>query len=349
MEATQATQQASTGIEALIGNTPLHPLRKLCPNPNVQILAKLERGNPGGSIKDRIALWMINEAERSGGLTRDKTILEATSGNTGIGLAMIAAARGYRITLAMSEGVSVERRKILAAYGAQFLLTPASKGTDGAIERVYELVNEEPNRFFLTDQYNNPANVLAHYHGTAEEIWRQTEGRLTHFVAAMGTTGTLMGCSRRFRELNPKIRVVGVEPYLGHRLQGLKNLKEAYVPGIFDPAALDRKVNIEDEAAWEMTRALAAQEGLLVGMSAGAAMYVAHELAKQIESGLIVVLFPDGGERYLSTPLFQVQQAEPTARLHLYGKAEARPGRKMGHVTYVLPAASPAASGPSTT
>ncbi|MBI5544121.1 MAG: cysteine synthase, partial [Deltaproteobacteria bacterium] len=310
--------QGGADIVALIGNTPLHPIRSLCPNPNVQIFAKLERGNPGGSVKDRIALWMIKEGERSGGLTRDKTILEATSGNTGIGLAMIAAARGYRIMLAMSEGVSVERRKILAAYGAEFLLTPAAKGTDGAIERAYELANEEPNRFFLTDQYNNEANLLAHYHGTAEVFWRQTGGRITHFVATMGTTGTLMGCSRRFRELNPKIRVVGVEPYLGHRLQGLKNLKEAYVPGIFDSSALDRKLNIEDEAAWEMTRALARKEGLLVGMSSGAAMHTAYELAKQIESGIIVALFPDGGERYLSTPLFQVKQTEAAARLHFF-------------------------------
>lgn len=306
------------GISALIGDTPLYPIRALNPNPNVKIFAKLERTNPGGSVKDRIALWMIEEAERRGELTPGKTILEATSGNTGIGLAMIAAAKGYRIVLAMSEGVSVERRKILAAYGAEFLLTPADKGTDGAIEHAYELVREQPDRFVLTDQYNNPANVLAHYHGTAQEIWSQTQGALTHFVATMGTTGTLMGCSKRFRELNPKIRVIGVEPYLGHRLQGLKNLKEAYVPGIYDASALDRKVNIEDEAAWEMTRALARREGLLVGMSAGAAMHAAFELAKQIDSGVIVALFPDGGERYLSTPLFQVKQAEPAARLHFF-------------------------------
>jgi cysteinyl-tRNA synthetase len=298
------------GLIALVGNTPLVPIRRVNPNPRVQILAKLERNNPGGSVKDRIALAMIEAGERSGELGPGKTILEATSGNTGIGLAMIAAAKGYPILLAMSEGVSVERRKILAAYGAEFLLTPASEGTDGAIERAYELAASEPDKYFLTDQYNNPANVLAHYHTTALELWEQTEGKLTHFVATMGTTGTVMGCSRRFRELNPAIRIIGVEPYLGHKIQGLKNLKEAYVPGIYDQSALSEKVNIDDDAAYEMARRLAREEGLLVGMSAGAAAHVACELARQIPSGLIVALLPDGGERYLSTTLFQVATAD---------------------------------------
>lgn len=299
------------GILSLIGRTPLVPIRKLNPNPNVEIWAKIEKTSPGGSIKDRIGLWMIEEAERTGELTEGKTILEPTSGNTGIGLAMVAAVKGYPILLAMSEGVSIERRKILAAMGAEFLLTPADRGTDGAIERAYELAAEEPDRFFMPDQFNNPANVLAHYHTTAPEIWEQTQGRITHFVATMGTTGTLMGCTKRFRELNPRIRTIGVEPYLGHRIQGLKNLKEAYVPGIYDPAGHDEKVNIEDDAAYEMARRLAREEGLLVGMSSGAAMHVAYELAGQIESGVIVAVLPDGGDRYLSTPLFQV--AEPEA------------------------------------
>ncbi len=211
----------------------------------------------------------------------------------------------------MSEGVSVERRKILAALGAEFLLTPADRGTDGAIERAYELAAEDPDRFFMPDQFNNPANVLAHYHTTAPEIWAQTDGRITHFVATMGTTGTLMGCSRRFRELNPRIRTIGVEPYLGHRIQGLKNLKEAYLPGIYDSTGHDEKVNIEDDDAYEMARRLAREEGLLVGMSSGAAMHAACELAGQIESGVIVTILADGGDRYLSTPLFQV--AEPEA------------------------------------
>lgn len=297
------------GALSLIGDTPLVPIRRLNPNPNVELYAKLERNNPGGSVKDRIALYMIEEGERNGQLVRGKTILEATSGNTGIGLAMVATIKGFPILLALSEGVSVERRKILAALGAEFLLTPADQGTDGAIERAYGLAAEEPDRFFMPDQYNNPANVLAHYETTAPEIWAQTQGRITHFVATMGTTGTVVGCSRRFKELNPAIRIIGVEPYLGHRIQGLKNLKEAYVPGIYASGALDEKVNIEDDAAFEMARRLAREEGLLVGMSSGAAMHVACEIAAKLDSGVVVALLPDGGERYLSTTLFQV--AEP--------------------------------------
>jgi cysteinyl-tRNA synthetase len=306
------------GLLRLIGHTPLVPVRTVNPNPRVEIYAKLERNNPGGSVKDRIALWMIEEAERSGELTRDKTILEATSGNTGIGLAMVAAVKGYRITLAMSEGVSVERRKILAAFGADFLLTPAERGTDGAIERAYELGAEQGDRYYLTDQFNNPANILAHYHGTAPEIWEQSGGRITHFVTTMGTTGTLMGCAKRLREFNPDIRITGVEPYLGHRIQGLKNLKEAYIPGIYDAGAVDEKVNIEDEAAYDMTRRLAREEGLLVGMSSGAAMYVACEMARQLDSGVIVAILPDGGERYLSTTLFQVAEEPETVPVKLH-------------------------------
>jgi cysteinyl-tRNA synthetase len=307
------------GPLGLVGNTPLVPILRLNPNPGVEIWAKLEKANPGGSVKERIALAMIEAGERSGELTAPKTILEATSGNTGIGLAMVAAAKGYRITLAMSEGVSEERRKILSAFGAELLLTPAAEGTDGAIERVYELVAEHPDRYFLTDQYNNPANVLAHYHGTAPEIWQQTGGRISHFVATIGTTGTVMGCSRRLRELDPRVRIIGVEPYLGHKIQGLKNLKEAYVPGIFDPAALDEKINIDDDAAYEMARRLAREEGLLVGMSSGAAMHVAAQVAAEIDRGVLVVMFPDGGERYLSTPLYQVTAPEAVvARLKFF-------------------------------
>ncbi|MBI4703714.1 MAG: cysteine--tRNA ligase [Deltaproteobacteria bacterium] len=307
--ASAAQPPAQPGLLAQIGGTPLVPMRKLCPNPRVEIWAKLERNNLGGSIKDRIGLWMIDAAERSGELVPGKTIIEPTSGNTGIGLATVAAIKGYPIVLAMSEGVSVERRKILAALGAGFLLTPAELGTDGAIERAYALAAEEPDKYYLPDQFNNPANAAAHYYGTAPEIWAQTGGRLTHFVAAMGTTGTLMGCSRRLREYDPKIRIIGVEPYLGHKIQGLKNLKEAYVPGIYDPAALDEKVNVEDEAAYDMARRLAREEGLLVGMSSGAALHVACGLARELGSGVIVTILPDGGERYLSTALFQVTEA----------------------------------------
>jgi cysteinyl-tRNA synthetase len=321
-EAAVAAASGARGVLAMVGNTPLVPIQALQRNSSVRVLAKLESYNPAGSVKDRIALAMIEAAERTGELTHDRTVLEATSGNTGIGLALVCAVKGYRLLLAMSAGVSLERRKILAAYGAEFLLTPAELGTDGAIEKAYELAREQPNRFYLTDQYNNPSNPLAHYHGTAMEIWRQTEGKITHFVGSMGTTGTVMGVSRRLHELNPAVRVVGVEPYLGHHIQGLKNLKEAYVPGIFQRAQLDEKVNVEDDAAYEIARRLAKEEGLLVGMSSGAAMRVALDLAETLESGTIVALLPDGGERYLSTSLFQVAQDVPSeTRLSFFDTA----------------------------
>jgi cysteinyl-tRNA synthetase len=291
-----------------IGNTPLVEVRRLNPNPNVAILAKLEYLNPGGSIKDRPALFMIEEGERSGQLTPDKTVIEATSGNTGIGLAMICSVKGYRLLLAMSEAVSIERRKILAARGAEILLTPGHLGTDGAIEEVYRIAREEPDRYFMTDQFNNEANWKAHYHGTAEEIIRQTGGRVDKIVATMGTTGTVMGLARRFKEHDPAVEVIGVEPYLGHKLQGLKNLKEAYRPEIFDKNLLGRKVNIDDEEAFEMTRRLGREEGLFVGMSSGAAMVIAAREAEKMDKGVIVVMFADSGERYLSTPLFAVRK-----------------------------------------
>ena len=291
-----------------IGNTPLVEIRRLNPNPHVRILAKLEYLNPGGSIKDRPALSMIEEGERSGGLTPGKTVIEATSGNTGIGLAMVCSVKGYRLLLAMSEAASVERQQILRARGAEILLTPGHLGTDGAIEEVYRLARENPDAYFMTDQFNNPANWMAHYNGTAVELWDQTGGGLTHMVATIGTSGTLMGLSRRLKEFNSEIRIIGVEPYLGHRLQGLKNMKEAYQPEIFEKRLLDEKVNVEDEPAFEMTRRLAREEGLMVGMSSGAAMVVAAEVAQTLEQGTLVVIFPDGGERYLSTPLFAVQE-----------------------------------------
>jgi cysteinyl-tRNA synthetase len=291
-----------------IGNTPLVEIRRLNPNPHVRILAKLEYLNPGGSIKDRPALSMIVEGERSGELTPGKTVIEATSGNTGIGLAMVCSVKGYRLLLAMSEAASVERQQILRARGAEILLTPGHLGTDGAIEEVYRLARENPDTYFMTDQFNNPANWMAHYNGTAVELWDQTGGGLTHMVATMGTSGTLMGLSRRLKAFNPEIRIIGVEPYLGHRLQGLKNMKEAYQPEIFEKHLLDEKVNVEDEPAFEMTRRLAREEGLMVGMSSGAAMVVAAEVAKTLTQGTLVVIFPDGGERYLSTPLFAVRE-----------------------------------------
>lgn len=291
-----------------IGNTPLVEIRRLNPNPGVRVLAKLEYLNPGGSIKDRPALSMIEDGERSGQLKPGKTVIEATSGNTGIGLAMVCSVKGYRLLLAMSEAASMERQKILKARGAEILLTPGHLGTDGAIEEVYRLARENPETYFMTDQYNNPANWKAHYTVTAVEIWEQTDHRLTHLVATMGTSGTLMGLSRRLKEFDPAIQIIGVEPYLGHRLQGLKNMKEAYQPEIFEKRLLDGKVNVEDEPAFEMTRRLAREEGLMVGMSSGAAMAAAADLARTLERGTVVVVFPDGGERYLSTPLFDVQE-----------------------------------------
>jgi cysteinyl-tRNA synthetase len=308
------------GALDLVGNTPLVRFRHLRPNPDVEIWAKLECANPGGSVKDRIAKSMIEAAEASGELTRDKIILEATSGNTGIGLALVGTVKGYKVLLAMSEAVSQERCQILSALGASFLRTPARLGTDGAIEAVYRLHRKEPGRYFIPDQYNNPANPLAHYNGTALEIWEQTEGRITHLVATMGTSGTLMGMSRRFHELNPAVQIIGVEPYLGHKIQGLKNMKEAYRPGIFNRKLLTEKVNIKDEDAYETSRLLAREEGLFVGMSSGAAAYMALHWATKIPRGVIVVILPDGGERYLSTTLFRtsvsVGQREP--KLELY-------------------------------
>ena len=291
-------------VVEMIGNTPLVPIRKLNPNPQVEIWAKLEGCNPGGSIKDRIALSMIEAAEEAGQLKPGMTILEATSGNTGIGLALVSAVKGYKLLLTMSEAVSVERRKILAAYGAEFLLTPGDLGTDGAIERAYDLADQHPDRYLLVDQYNNPANPLAHYNGTAPEIWEQTEGRVTHFVATLGTTGTVMGCSRRLKEFEPGIQVIAVEPHLGHKIQGLKSLKEAYVPGIFDKQLVDQKVNVADDDAFETARRIAKVEGMLVGMSSGAAVFEALELSKTLEQGVIVLPLADSGERYLSTDLF---------------------------------------------
>lgn len=307
------------GVLDLIGNTPLVRIRKLWSNPKVEIWAKVESTNPGGSIKDRIAKGMVEAGEASGELTKDKTILEATSGNTGIGLALVGTVKGYKVMLAMSEAVSEERRKTLSALGAEFLLTPAHLGTDGAIEVVYRLRRREPDKYFVPDQYNNPANPMAHYLGTAQEIIDQTEGRLTHFVATMGTTGTLMGCGKRLKEFNPNISIIGVEPYLGHKIQGLKNMKEAYRPGIFDKSILTQKINVGDEDAYETARLLAREEGLFVGMSSGAALYAALNLAKTLEAGVIVVILPDGGERYLSTTLFQAVSAPRKERvLNIY-------------------------------
>lgn len=288
----------------LIGNTPLVRINRLNPNPAVTIYAKLESQNPGGSVKDRIALKMIEAAEARGELSPDQIIIEATSGNTGIGLAVVAAVKGYRLTLAMPETASQERQKILKALGAEIMLTPGALGTDGAIERVYELVREYPARYYMPDQFNNEANWQAHYYGTAREIWEQTEGRVTQVVVTLGTTGTAMGIARWMREQERPVRIVAVEPYMGHKIQGLKNMKESYVPGIFDKEVLDEIVHVEDAEAFETARKLARNEGLFVGMSAGAAMAAALQIGQRLDYGTIVAILPDGGDRYLSTNLF---------------------------------------------
>lgn len=308
-------QERDNDILGMIGNTPLVEIRRLNPPGKVKIYAKLEGFNPGGSVKDRTALYMIEGAEKRGELTREKTILEATSGNTGIGLALIAAIKGYKLLLMMSESASEERKKILRAMGAEVRLTPAALGTDGAIEAAYNLIRENQDRYFLADQFNNEDNIAAHYHGTAEEIWRQTEGKVTMVVSALGTSGTAMGISKRLKEYNPDIRIIGVEPYLRHKIQGLKNMKESYRPGIFDKNRLDEKINILDEDAFSMARRLLREEGISAGMSSGAAMHVALEKAKEMEEGLIVVLFPDGAERYLSTELF-ADREKTTLRIY---------------------------------
>ncbi len=292
-------------ISDAVGNTPLVELKNLSGNPRVRILAKLEASNPGGSVKDRPACYMITKAEESGELTRDKIIVEPTSGNMGIALAMIGATKGYRVRLFMPECVSVEREHILLAFGAEVVLTPAKEGTDGAIRQVHELVDEEPGKYYMPNQFENVNNVLAHYETTGPEIFFQTEGEIDVFIAGMGTTGTLMGAGMYLKDKKPEVRIVGVEPTLGHAIQGLKNMSESIVPKIYHPEVLDEKVVVEDDEAFETTRLLATKEGLFVGMSSGAAMVGAMRIAKNLDHGTIVVILPDRGERYLSMALFR--------------------------------------------
>lgn len=295
-------------ILSLVGVTPIVRLNRIFPHPRIRIAAKIEAGNVGGSIKDRVALAMIEAAEASGELTPDKVIIEATSGNTGVGLAMVCAVKGYKLTLIMPDSASEERKRIMRAYGAELLLTPGRLATDGAIEEAYRLAREEPDKYVLMDQYNNPASIKAHFLGTGQEILAQTEGAVTHVVATLGTSGTAMGIAKRMRESAPQVRVVAVEPFAGHKIQGLKNMQESYPPGIYDKQALDRIIRVEDEEAFSCARRLAREEGILSGMSAGAALAGALRLARELdaqgESGLIVFICPDTGERYLSTSLF---------------------------------------------
>ncbi len=288
-----------------IGNTPLIEIRNLNPYPAIRIFAKFEGCNPGGSIKDRIALYMILAAERSGELTHDKIIMEPTSGNTGIALAMIGAAKGYQVMLVMPGCVSVERRRIIEAFGAEVVMTPAEEGTDGAIRRAWRFVEENPDKYYMPDQFSNPANIQAHYETTGPEIYHELDGKIDCFVAGMGTTGTLMGVGKYLKEMNQGIRIIGVEPELGHAIQGLKNMEEAIVPDIYKANVLDQKIRIGDEEAYVMARKIATREGIFTGMSSGAALAGVLKVAESLGSGTIVTIFPDRGDRYLSTTLFR--------------------------------------------
>jgi len=293
-------------ITSAIGNTPLVELTHLnSKRPMVHIFGKLEGANPGGSVKDRPAYYMIKRAEEAGELVPGKIILEATSGNTGIAVAMIGAAKGYRVKLCMPECVSTERQQILRALNADVVLTPAREGTDGSIRRAHQLLESEPDTYYMPNQFENESNVLAHYETTGPEVFAQTNGQIDVFVAGMGTTGTLMGVKRYLKEKKPQARIVGVEPGMGHTIQGLKNMTESIVPGIYDPSLLDEKVTVEDGEAFETTRLLAANEGIFVGMSSGAAVAGALAIARQMARGTIVVILPDRGDRYLSTTLFR--------------------------------------------
>jgi cysteine synthase B len=287
-----------------IGNTPLVRINRLNPNKNVSICAKIEGLNPSGSIKDRIALKMIEQAEAEDNLIKGKTIIEPTSGNTGIALAMIGAVKGYNVEIVMSQAVSIERRKMIQAFGAKVTLTDAKSGTDGAIIKAKELIKTDPEKYFMPDQFSNTYNKMAHYKTTGEEIWKQANGKIDYFVSAIGTSGTIMGVGRALKENNPKIKIVCAHPVKGHYIQGLKNMEEAIVPSIYDPAMIDETIMVKTEDAYEMARHIIKQEGIFVGMSSGAAMYAAVQVAKYIGSGNIVVIFPDRGEKYLSTNLF---------------------------------------------
>ncbi|HEY6329056.1 MAG TPA: cysteine synthase family protein [Blastocatellia bacterium] len=289
-------------IWQFVGNTPLLRLPRIShAKPNVEIYIKAEWFNPGGSVKDRPALNIIQEAERTGQLNPDKIILDATSGNTGIAYAWIGAARGYRVKLALPRNASHERKQILGIYGVDLVLTNPLEGSDGAIREAKRLYAESPGLYFYADQYNNPANWKAHYLTTANEIWEQTSGRITHFVAGLGTSGTFVGTTRRLKELNPALEAISFQPDSPlHGLEGLKHMETAIVPGIYDAGLADRNLEISTEDAHECTRKLARQEGIMVGISSGAALAAALKVAQSIDSGVIVTVFPDGGDKYLS-------------------------------------------------
>ncbi|MEM5778685.1 MAG: cysteine synthase family protein [Candidatus Aenigmatarchaeota archaeon] len=288
----------------LITNTPIVKINKLVGKNDATILAKLERTNIGGSIKDRIAKYMIEKAEKEGRLTKDKIILEATSGNTGIGIALVSAVKGYKAILVMPKSVSIERVKMIRALGSKVILTNGEEWN--AIKKANEMLRSNPKKYFMLDQFNSEDNVLAHYETTGKEILEQTNGRLDMLIAGIGTGGTIIGVSKRLKEYNPKIKIVAVEPFLGEKIQGLRNMNEPYSPSIFDETKIDEKINVTLKQAKNMTRRLAKEEGLFVGLSSGAAMHVAVQKAKELKKGkTIVVILPDLGERYLSCDVFK--------------------------------------------
>ena len=293
-------------ITDLVGNTPLLRIRLFESEfPHVEVYAKAEWFNPGGSVKDRAALSMIEDAERRGALTKEKVLIDSTSGNTGIAYALIGAAKGYRVKLVMPANVSAERKALVTAYGAEIVYSDAGEGSDGAIVMVRDIVALDPDHYFYPDQYSNPANARAHYEGTAVEILEQTGGRITHFVAGLGTTGTFVGTSRRLKEHDPSIKTVAVQPEDAfHGLEGLKHLPTAIVPKIWDPELADEVWGCPTEPAYELARTVARTEGLLVGHSSGAALWAVRRLAATIREGVIVTVFPDAGDRYLSTGLY---------------------------------------------
>ncbi len=286
-----------------IGNTPLLRLERITAGlPGVELLAKAEWFNPGGSVKDRAACAIVREAERTGQLPPGRILLDATSGNTGIAYAMIGAARGYRVRLCLPANVSPERRRILEAYGADLVLTDPGEGSDGAIRQARALARSDPKRYFYADQYSNPANWQAHYMGTAEEIWRQTHGQVTHFVAALGTSGTFVGVSRRLKQLNPEIRCISLQPDAPfHGIEGLKHMASAIVPEIYDPSLADEDLSVSTEAAYAGVKRLAREEGLRVGVSSGAALAGCLEVARRLDApAVLVTVFPDNADKYLS-------------------------------------------------
>ena len=296
-------ERATGALEAweLVGNTPLLKLHNLGPKSNVELYAKAEWFNPGGSVKDRPALNMILDGERTGRLTPGKIILDATSGNTGIAYAWIGAARGYKVKLALPQNASEERKQILHAYGAELVLTSPLEGSDGAIREAQRIYAENTDLYFYPDQYGNPANWRAHYETTAIEIWEQTRGRITHFVAGLGTSGTFVGTTRRLKELNPNIRAISFQPDSPfHGLEGLKHMPTAIVPAIYDSSLADENVEVSTEDAHRYARLLGRREGLLAGISAGAALACALQVAESLSSGVVVTVFPDGGDKYLS-------------------------------------------------